>query len=172
MRRLTVTVLLLALSGCRQREKIRAEATDESPQAIESTLPMGSPKSAIQIIRGFHEIEDGTWRWSMSKFGVLLKAPSDGPKNGAKLVMKFSLPDVLVSTVGEVTVSARTGPLALASKTYASAGDFEFEADVPASAMHVDGVPIEFAVDKFLPPGALDQRELALVVSVISLENK
>jgi hypothetical protein len=43
---------------------------------------------------------------------------------------------------------------------------------VPASALSSDAVSAEFALDKFLPPGTVDQRELGVVVTSIGFEAK
>ena len=56
--------------------------------------------------------------------------------------------------------------------TYTTAGDHTYSKDVPASALNTDAVTVDFALDKFLPPGTVDQRELGIVVTSIGFESK
>jgi hypothetical protein len=43
---------------------------------------------------------------------------------------------------------------------------------VPAEALTGDSVPIEFSTDKALPPGTVEKRELALIVTSVGLVPK
>ena len=108
----------------------------------------------------------------MSKFAVMLKPPAGAAEKGAKVVLHFHLPDVIFAKVGAVNLSARTSSGSLPSLACPRAGEYNYTADIPASAVRPAGVSIEFAVDKFLPASDLDHRELALVVTSVALESK
>ena len=77
MRRLTAAaVLLLALSpGCKKRDPIKTEPTDESGATLRPVIKMSDPQAAIQLLKGFHDIEQSAWRWTASQFVVALKTP-------------------------------------------------------------------------------------------------
>ena len=67
------------------------------------------------------------------------------------------------------TISATVNGVALPPETYRAAGDGTYARDLPASALSTDPVTIEFSVDKAIPPGDQDLRELALVVTSVGL---
>src|SRR5262245_59471694 len=71
---LLVTSLLV--SGCKRRErKIRVQQTDEDTATLASMIHMGDPKVAPQLLKGFYNIEENAWRWTMGKFAVALRPP-------------------------------------------------------------------------------------------------
>jgi hypothetical protein len=55
-------------------------------------------------------------------------------------------------------------------ETITKAGTFKMERMVPAELLKGDVVTVDFALDKFLEAGAVDQRELGLIVSGVGLE--
>jgi hypothetical protein len=57
-------------------------------------------------------------------------------------------------------------------KTYTSSGEATFATDVPASLLKGDAVVVEYAMDRFLPAGAVDARELGLVFLSTGFESK
>jgi hypothetical protein len=60
----------------------------------------------------------------------------------------------------------------LSPETYTQAGEFTYSRDVPAKLLSGDSVKVEFFLDKSLPPGAGDLRELGVVVTSAGLESK
>ncbi|MEJ7606298.1 MAG: hypothetical protein WKF37_08520 [Bryobacteraceae bacterium] len=82
------TTLTLALScalisnGCKTRDKVQVEPADESAPVLTSTVSMGEPKGAIQLLKGFYEIEQQSWRWTAGKFSLRLKPPEALPSAG------------------------------------------------------------------------------------------
>jgi hypothetical protein len=123
-------------------------------------------------LKGFHDVEGNAWRWTMGKFSVTLQPPANAPQKGATLVVKMSIPEAIMSRVNSTTLTANVNGAAIPGETYTKAGDHIYSKDVPASALSADAVTVEFALDKYLPPGAVDQRELGLVVSSIGFEAK
>ncbi|HUS06178.1 MAG TPA: hypothetical protein VMZ52_07780 [Bryobacteraceae bacterium] len=181
MRRLTlskipVLILVGALvwgpAACRRKEKVRVEATDETAPTIASQVNVADPKAAPQLLKGFHDPEQNAWRWTKGKFSVTLRPPANAAAKGAALVVKFSIPEVLIQRLHAMTLSANVNGAAMAGETYTKPGDQVYLKDVPASALARDAVTVEFSLDKYLAPGALDQRELGIVVSSIGLEAK
>jgi hypothetical protein len=164
--------VLLAATGCKPREKIKTEATEEAPAQLASVVYMADPKASVQLLRGFHAVEGNAWRWTMGRFAVTLRPPATGAQRGATLKASFALPEAVTGKVGPVTISANVNGLALAGERYERAGDHAYTRDVPPSALAAEAVTCEFVLDKFLPAGAVDQRELGVVMSSIGFEPK
>lgn len=164
--------LMIAPAGCKRREKIHSETVEEPAPTLASVVHMADPKIVPQLLRGFHGVEGNAWRWTMGKFAVTLRPPLNAPQKGATLVAKFAIPDSVISRTKSVTLSASVNGVSLPPEKYTKAGDFVYSRDVPATALSVDSVTAEFSLDKFLASGAVEQRELGLVVSSIGFEAK
>ena len=161
-----VALLILAQAGCRIRKKPGAQAAD-GPMV--SVINVADPRAASQLTRGFHSLENDSWRWTMKTFTVTLRRPANAAQRGANLEMKFTIPDVMFNRVGAMTVDARINGLDLGAQTYSQPGDSTYARDVPPAALGADAVRIDFTVDKGLPPTDRDSRELALIVTTIGL---
>ena len=167
MRRLIAAFVLLAFvglgsTGCRRKKKVAARE-----DGLASVVNVADPADSAQLVRGFSNVEADAWRWSTSKFSVVLRPP----KGAANLELKFTLhPNV--ATLGPVTVSATVNGTPVATETFSQAGDFVYSHEVPASALNSDVVTVEFSSDKALAPTDQDKRELALIVKTIGLVPK
>jgi hypothetical protein len=165
-------ILMAGGIGCKRGKKSRVEATDEVGPVLSSVVNVADPRASVQLLKGFHDVEGNAWRWTMGKFSVTLQPPANAPQKGATLVVKMSIPEAIMSRVNSTTLTANVNGAAIPGETYTKAGDHIYSKDVPASALSADAVTVEFALDKYLPPGAVDQRELGLVVSSIGFEAK
>jgi hypothetical protein len=171
---LTVTAIsAVALSGCKRKERIPVQETIEEPDVgLVSTLHVADPRANQQLLKGWHEVEQNAWRWTMSKFSLLLKPPRTAAQKGAVLQLKLAVPDAVISKVKSVTLSAKVNDTALAPETFAQAGEYTYSREVPAKTLAGETVEVTFAVDNFLPPGAADARELGVIVTMVGLEPK
>jgi hypothetical protein len=169
---LACAALLLTSTGCKPRDKIKTQPTEEAPAQLSSVVYMADPKASVQLLRGFHAVEGNAWRWTMGRFAVTLRPPATAAQRGATLKANFALPDAVMKKVGTVTITANVNGLVLPGERYEKPGDHAYSRDVPASALAAEAVTCEFVLDKFLPAGAVDQRELGLVMSSIGLEPK
>ncbi|MCU1328529.1 MAG: hypothetical protein JWN34_3899 [Bryobacterales bacterium] len=170
----TVLIALLGLIGCRGRHS-RSEIKNEEPAAasgLSSSLKMSDQSAAAQLTRGFYALESGSWRWTAGSFQAALRPPMTSSEKGAVLLFSFSIPDVLIQKLSAVNLSASIGSTKLKSEKYAKAGSYTFSADVPASLLTGEKVTVDFALDKSLAAGTVDQRELGLVATAIGLESK
>ena len=172
MRRLTVVIPMLALlmlapAACKRR-KARAGAPADDGQLM-TMVSVADPRAALQLTRGFYDLENNAWRWAAKNFTVMLRRPTGGAQNGASLQLKFTIPEVVSSRVGPITVAATIGGVALSPETYSKAGDFTYARDVPASALPGETVDVNFTTDKSVPPTDQDSRELSIVVTTIGL---
>jgi hypothetical protein len=157
----------LAPSGCRRKKKGRIRE-----DGLASVINVADPADSAQIVRGFSNVEADAWRWSTSKFSVVLRPPPGAGQNGAKLELNFTLHEAVVGKLGPVTLSASVNGTPVAPETFSQAGDFVYSHDVPASALGLDVVTVEFSTDKALAPTEKDKRELALIVKSIGLVAK
>ena len=172
MLRLALSLLLLA--SCRPKRDLSQYVEEDPRSKLSPTLALGNPLTEGQLKSGFHQVEEGRWRWTASHFSVELKAPFASQQRGATLTLKGNLPEMLIAKSGPIVVSAQLNKTALPPMTFAQAGEVLYQADVAAASLLAGPVIVTFTVDKFLPPNTIpgDGRELALIVSSIALETK
>lgn len=164
--------LLLTNAGCKRHKKPKVETVEEAAPAMASMVNVADPRTSTQLLKGFYDIEQNAWRWTMKKFSVTLRPPLNAPQHGASLVVKFAIPDAVMSRLKSMTLSATVNGASIAPETYTTAGDHTYSKDVPASALNTDAVTADFTLDKALPSGTVDERELGIVVTSIGFEAK
>ena len=174
MRKLAAAALLAALAtqGCARRPRPRVELTDESSAELSHLIQAGDPAAAVQLLKGFYDIEQGTWRWTAGHFSVALRPPPESLEKGAALVFRFTIPDIVLQRSPRIQVSAKVGEKALEPETFTSSGEHFYKKFVPASAMRGEAVAVEFTLDPFCAAGTLDPRELGVVASSFGFETK
>lgn len=176
--RLRVFIILLAAAcavapSCKRKEPVQVQETIEEPETtLLSTVHVADPAASQQLIKGFHTVEQNAWRWTMGKFSVLLRPPRTAAEKGAVLQLKLAVPDPIIAKLKTVALSASIQGVALSPETYSQAGEFTYSREVPAKALQGETVQVDFSLDKFLPSGAADSRELGIVVSMVGLEPK
>jgi hypothetical protein len=171
VRRLVAAFALLALvgasEGCRRKKNVKARE-----DGLASVVNVADPADSAQLVRGFSNVEADAWRWSTSKFSVVLRPPAGAAQDGAKLQLVFTLHDAVVNKLGPVTVNATVNGTPVGAETFSAVGDYTYSREVPASALGSDVVTVEFTTDKSLAPTEQDKRELALIVKSIGLVSK
>jgi len=165
-----VLSLALAPAGCR-RHRRTVQTTEESPM-LASVVATADPHVATQFLSGFYGVEQNAWRWTAGKFSVVLRPPRTAATNGAVLQLKFTIPEVAMSKLKAMSLSAYVNGTALAPESYTQAGDFVYSRDVPANLLEGDVARIDFSLDKTMPPTPADQRELGVVVSLVGFQPK
>lgn len=161
-------LIAVAAPGCR-RKKITppADAAGDAETGLSSSILMADPLTAFQLVRGFHGLEQGSWRWTMQRFSAALKPPA---QKGANLVVNFSIPEAVLKKTGRLTLSATVGTLALGSQTYTKAGEAVYSQSVPPGALTGETAAFDFELDHALAAGQADSRELGVIVTRISLD--
>ncbi len=166
-----VAVAVLTPVACRRHRLPAREAEDTSRPAM--VLEMADPRTSIQLISGFHQLENSAWRWTGRTFSLSLRPPDDAPQHGAVLLMKLTIPQGQIDKLKTIAVTAEVNSAALPPETYSSAGDFLFQRDVPASAFSAGKLAtVRFSLDKAAPPTPPDLRELGLVVTSVGFMKK
>jgi len=169
-----IVSLMLVAGACKRREKLASQAAEEDGGApvLVSMIHMADPRAAVQLARGFYGVEANAWRWTMSKFSVVLRPPTGAAQKGATLRFKFNIPQVVMAQVKSTTLSASVNGLVLPPETYSKAGDAVYSRDVPVAPLSGDAVTVDFALSKCLPPGSQDDRELGVIAQMVGLEVK
>jgi hypothetical protein len=171
MRKLVLAALLLAAPACKHPVVHSTDTIEEAPR-LASTVQMGDRAVASQLVSGFYDIESNAWRWTMQKFAVNLRPPAHSAQQGAVLELHLSVPPASIQKLGAITLSAAIGGTALAPETYSKTGEYMYRSDVPANLLAGDTVRIDFQLDKAVPPGDVDKRELGVVALSAGLVSK
>ncbi|MBL8239719.1 MAG: hypothetical protein JNM66_20005 [Bryobacterales bacterium] len=170
MRRVMIAVLAVAgLAGCMKSKK-PVQYVEEGGSQLSSAVNVADPRTAIQLLRGFHDVENNAWRWTASQFTVALRPPKDTPAEGVMLYLEYSVPEVFLAKVPATTLSIAVNGQALEPEKISKAGTFKLERAVTPAMLQSDVVKVEFALDKFVAAGVVDQRELGLIVSAVGLQ--
>ncbi len=167
---LLITGVLLAPGCKKKRQHTFLKSADDGMLA--SMVQVADPRAAVQLVKGFYQVEGNAWRWTASHFTVALRPPRNAAQNGARLVLKFVIPDVVLQKLHSIKVSAKVNGLDLPPQEYTQAGEQTYSHDVAASALTSDVVNADFALDKFLPPSPPDKRELGVIASAVGFEAK
>jgi hypothetical protein len=165
------SLTILFLTACRPSEPPPVETVEE-PTEFLTMIHVADPKAAPQLLKGFHDVEQNSWRWAMKDFSISLKPPANSLERGAVLRLNFTLPDAVAKKVGPLTLAARIGETALAPETCNKAGDYAYIRDIPPAKIGGDAAVVDFSFDKALAPGGIDRRELSVIVTSAGFEAK
>jgi len=143
----------------------------EQPE-LASVVSAGDPAHAVQFVQGFYDIEQGAWRWTRGKFSITLQAPGGAAQKGATLELKFVLPGAVIQKTGPVTMSAVLDGNALPPEKFEKEGAQVLRREIPPAIFRGPSVNVEFTLDKFLAAGAVEERELGVIVQTAALMAK
>jgi hypothetical protein len=160
---------VLLLSACHSKDRVHVE-TDEGPPHLATMISMSDTKLSQQLLEGFYGLEDKSWRWTAGHFSVLLSTPQLAVRDGAVLKVQLSIPKPLIDRVKTTTLTAEIGGTKLSPESFTQPGSFTFTRDVPAKLLNDENARVDFSLDRFLPAGAVDGRELGLVVTSVGFE--
>ena len=170
--RLILCASLLIIPACKRKDNVRVAKTEEQGASLASVVHVADPNSASQLVSGFHDIEQNSWRWTMGAFSVTLRPPSNSAQRGATLELHFSIPEPMITKFKTMALSAKIGATALPPESYTQAGEFVYKRDITPDLLTGNSVKVDFALDKFAQPGEFDGRELGLIVTSVGLEPK
>lgn len=172
MRRLVrgLVFVLCAVSALSCKQSHRSASIPKASEHLLSTLRVADDGAAVQLVHGFYGPEGNAWRWTGPRFAVVLAPPAGSATRGALLVLKVTVPQNSLTSLGPITLHASLPGLELAPETFTRAGDASFSREIPGSLLASDAVEFDFLVDKTLPPSGADSRRLGLVVTSIALQ--
>ncbi|HLG99683.1 MAG TPA: FkbM family methyltransferase [Bryobacteraceae bacterium] len=130
------------------------EWTLAKPGDLANFISVDNPAVATQFVRGIHDGQ-GPARWTDSRFTLTLGVPPGASKTGAGLAVKLYVARQSIQAFKEITLSASIGDVTLPPETFRQDRVFQFQRDVPASALQQSVVDVSFSVDKFLEMGGL-----------------
>jgi hypothetical protein len=159
-----VLVLLLAGGGsCKSRKPRQDILVDDNEPVVREQVAANDASLASQLVRGFYEVESGAWRWTMPRFAIRFRVPAGAREKGAVLRAALVLPDVIFRSTGPVTLAVSAAGKRLDAQTMTAAGNHSLAWRIPAAEMVSETITLEFSLDKEVPPGAVDPRELGLI---------
>ena len=174
---ISLAALLTGLAGCRSKDKVEKRiVVEELPSAAAPAGPTAvstaDPKAAAQLVSGFHEIENNAWRWTERQFSVSLGVPAGAATAGAILQMRVTVPPPTIERLGSLKLTGSVDGTDFGSQTWSEAGDSVFRSEIPGALLRANPVKLDFRLDKAIPPGQGDRRELGIIVSTVGLERK
>ncbi len=162
---------LAAMPACKRQRRVTVSTIEEAP-ALASVVATADPHLAAQLVSGFYGVEQNAWRWTAGRFSVLLRPPRSASSRGATLQMRFAIPEVAMSKMKGVSLSAYVNGAALTPESYTQAGQYTYNRDVPGNLLGGDVARVDFSLDKTMPPTEADRRELGVVVSLVGFQPK
>lgn len=171
-RQLLISSLPLCAAACRRAEPDLSGYTEEEPPHLLSTISTADPHAAPQLLSGWYQVEQNAWRWTARNFAAVLRPPPASATLGATLELRFAVPDVVITRLKSVTMSASIGDLRFAPQIYRQPGRQVYLREVPPNVLSGDSVRVDFSLSKAVPPSQGDRRELGVIVHSLSLETK
>lgn len=125
------------------------------------------PGLSAGLLRGWHELEGGHWRWTERTFAVEL--PTSDLRTDAVLELEFVYPEIFQTRSAPLQLQARVGNTPLPNATYSTFDKHVYRAAIPARLLQKPKVVIQFELSEALPPDARDQRERGIIVLSVGL---
>jgi tRNA (mo5U34)-methyltransferase len=120
------------------------------------------PAYSVKLLEGWHPLEQNSFRWTSRQFSIELRKTM--PLNARTFRLRFHLPEAVVRASGPITIHAKVNGAAFAPETFSMEGEYSYTIDLGRRISKGGPLRIDFTVDKALPAGDLDTRELALIV--------
>jgi hypothetical protein len=117
---------------------------------------------SVKLLEGWYPLEQNSFRWTSRRFSVELRKALS--MDARKLRFTFHLPEAVVQASGPITIRAEVNGEKFATATFSTQGEHDYTVDLGRRISKNGPVKIDFSVDKALPAGDLDTRELALIV--------
>jgi len=143
-----LAAVLWAPAGCHRKRNAAPQAAIEEGPRTATMVTLGDPKSAPQLVSGFYDIENGAWRWTARRFSMTVGARIRSVR------LKVTIPENVGAPLTLVGAGARY--------VLDRLGDHECMFEVS------DG-PVEFELDRALPPDDRDGRERGIVVRAVEV---
>ncbi|MGA2148984.1 MAG: class I SAM-dependent methyltransferase [Bryobacteraceae bacterium] len=120
------------------------------------------PGLAARPAQGWHQPEDGGWRWTAKAFSLDVVLPLERPV--VSFVLHASIPEAVIAASGAVTIGCAISGAHIGDATYSTSGPIEFRCDLPPFALHDPQLRLDFSVLSSFAAPEEDRRELGLRV--------
>ena len=116
------------------------------------------PRYSVHLLEGWHAIEQNSFRWTERSFSIEIKRPH---------LIQFSTLrfDFRLPSPEPVTLSAKVNGAEVPPATFDTEGEQSYTIQIPDQARQAAAIRIDFSIDKWLPAGDRDERELGLLVA-------
>ena len=161
------------LRGNRQPEMIlNRDVAQIQPVVHSRSFTMRDVDAMRQLAAGIYGVEDGKWRWTAGDFSVVLATPGKASTRGADLSFVFYISDPIVRRTGPITLTVYLNEAEVGEMTYTTAGIQHFSARIPPRLLAQSPVAVDFHLDRYVPAGVLENRELGVIADSVSLEGE
>jgi tRNA (mo5U34)-methyltransferase len=113
----------------------------------------------IELLSGWHGLESGGHRWTERRFAIAVKNIA-GP---TELRLKYLVTEILLKHTGPIVLSATLDGRQLPPQGSERPGQYIYTVPLDGPAT------IQFEIDKVIPAGAIEERELGVAVSAVDL---
>jgi hypothetical protein len=155
--------------SCQQQPEIRLQQSKPGA-ALTSVIYTGDPDAAPQLVDGFFEIEEYSWRWTAQTFSVVLRPPGGVTGEKAALVVNLAIPAIEIDQLGRVTLTAGLGRSLLSPEIFTKPGSYTYTREISGALLTKENIRVDFRLDKAMRSPGPDVRELGIIVKSISLE--
>jgi SAM-dependent methyltransferase len=156
---------ILDRTGWQIRDFLNTGATDNSEPAhrdrderafclLESRH---CPRYSIQLLDGWHDLEQDSYRWTKRTFSVLVKRPHLFEPSTARFRFRLTVEDV-------VNVNVSVNGAAHAAHQFTGKTEHCFEVDLTGRPVQAAPIRLDFSTNARVKAGG-DERELALLVA-------
>ena len=128
-----------------------------------SYLKLADVRTKAQLRSGWYGIEDGGWRWMSKQAAAVLRVPADAAP--VFEVHLFFPPDYQQRAGGPVTLSVLLDGRPLTHETYSQPGGYSLSIAVPRNRLTAPDATVALQLNRAMPPGGNEKRELGAVVS-------
>ncbi len=172
-------LLLIAATGCTdlmQRRNPQPETISNKdvaqlqPVVHSHSFIMRDADAAGQLAAGIYGVENNNWRWTAGEFSIVLATPRGASTRGADLMFEFDIPDAIIRRTGPISLTAELNEVEVGARTFSAAGAQRFAAMIKPELITQSPVVIDFHLDRYIPRGVLEGRELGIVARAVSLE--
>ncbi len=150
--------LSLLTAACKPSAPVKV-----APAATLSYVETGDLRARPQLLSGWYGIENGSWRWMARQAEATLVVPNK-PELAFELRLFFP-PEHMQKAGGPITVAVLFDGQPFAEETYPSPGGYTLKKTVPPGLFQASSVKLTIRLDRAVPAGAADHRELGAVVN-------
>lgn len=163
MRFVMAAALLLLAAGCRQARHPHPELTVEEPEPLQPSIDVTNPADEGQLLEGFYAREDAGWRWSAPAFTITLGVPEPLRGKEARIEFELVIPEAGAADLAGLTITATCGEQRLGQWRAPGPGTHTASFPVPGALLGEDGIVVDFALDRFIPPRGNESRRLGVI---------